>query len=519
MMKKMIFLVFSCLHVCANDLTWGTPEQLSTMSVDASDPRVGMDASGNLVAVWIENGVVLSKTQLFGDSWSTPALTASGSGVSEVELIVDASGNATAIWNLSGVIQAASLPFGAMMWGTPVSLSSSGSSSPQIAVDSSGNLAAIWISNDIIQTADQPFGMSWSSSSDISFTSNPSDSPQIVISNNQTMVAVWHSTFNGVDGIFSSTTTLGSAWPTFPSLISDPTFSSKNPQIAINSQDMPLALWYRFDLSGANYSNVIVQAVFGNTDTTWNTPMDLSSPGIRDPNQLVIQVAFNSLDVPFTSWTNSYDPSSFDLEGTGFVNGAWLPTIHFDTADVYLHDQNALVSTNYAYGAFMSYDPVSTFPIIRAFKANTANTEVNFGNILAVSGGKSAYPRIDGRLMATGHTVGAVWQNYDGTNLIVQASIAQGVALPEPTSPTITQNVNDFGVFSEYYNTFSWTSSTPDSSSRWVIFRNGVFLIHLPVSSSSFIDHNVIQNAPVTYGVALQSQDGDMSPIASASFP
>jgi hypothetical protein len=226
------------------------------------------------------------------------------------------------------------------------------------------------------------------------------------------------------------------------------------------------------------------------------------------------------LNLAFAVWTNSYDPSTFSLEGTVNVNGTWLPTIEFDTGDIYLHDQHALVSsTDYAYGAFMSYDPGTTKPIIKAFKANTDNTEVNFGNILAVSAGPSASPRIDGTLLSTGHAVGAVWQNYDGTNLIVQASIGSGVALPTPTSPTITQNVNDFGVFSEYYNTFSWTSSMPDSSSRWVIFRNGVFLIHLPVTTTTFIDHNVIQSAPVTYGVALQSQDGDMSPIATASFP
>lgn len=519
MMKKMIFLVICCLHVSANDLTWGTPEQLSSMGVDASDARVGMDASGNLVAVWIEAGVVKSKTRLFGDSWTTPALTVSGSGVSEVQLVVDDAGNATAIWNLSGVIESASLPFSAMAWDMPVSLSSSGSSSPQIAVDSSGNLAAVWVSNDIIQAAEQPFGMSWSSPTDISFTSDPSDLPQIAINNNQTMVAVWHSTFSGIDAIFSSTTTMGTAWPNFPSLISDPTYPSTGPQVAIDSLDRPIALWYRFAVTGMNYSDVIVQAVFGNSDTSWNLPIDLSLGGIRNPNQLDIQVGYNSLNVPFTSWTNSYDPSNFNLEGTGYSRGRWLPTILFNVDDVYLHDQSALVSTNYAYGAFMSYDSVSTLPIIRAFKANTANTEVNFGNILAVSTGPSAYPKIDGRLLSTGHTVGVVWQNYDGSNLVIQASIGEGVALPQPTSPSIVQDVNDFGVFSEYYNTFTWSSSTPDSSSRWVIFRNGVFLLHLPVASTTFIDHNVIQNQPVTYSVALQSQDGDMSPIATASFP
>lgn len=521
MLKKIAFLILCCLHVCANDLTWGVPIRLSTLGVDASDPQIGMDASGNIVAAWIENGVVMSNTKPFGGLWGIFATPVSDMGATSLELVVDPAGNATAIWNQSGVIQTRSLPLGGV-WGTTISLSTPGSSSPQIAVDSSGNLAAIWVNNAVIQAATQEFGMSWSSSTDLSFSSPPSDSPQIAIGNNQTIVAVWHSTSNGIDAIFATSTTLGTSWPGGSSVISDTEtpIASVNPKVTVNSVGIPMVAWYGFEQSGPTFSNVTVQVVFGNLDTTWNLPTTLSAPGIRDPNQLGISIAYNSLDLACILWTNSYDPSTFSLEGTVHVNDNWLPIIKFDEGDIYLHAQNALVSpTDYAYGAFMSYDPISTLPIIKAFKANTNNTEVNFGNILAVSIGPSAYPQIDGTLLATGHTVGAVWQNYDGLNLIVQASVATGVALPIPTALSITQNVNNFGVFSEYYNTLSWTSSMPDSSSRWAIFRNGVFLLYLPVTSTTFIDHNVIEGAPVTYSVALQSQDGDMSSIATASFP
>lgn len=520
-MKKIAFLILCCLHVCANDLTWGSPVTLSTLGVDSLNPRVGMDESGNIVAAWVENGVVMANTQSFGGSWAMSATPVSSMGASSLQLVVDPAGNATAIWNQSGVIQTSTLPLGGM-WTTPVDLSSTGSSAPQIDVDSSGNLAAIWVCNDVIQAATQEFGMSWSSSTDLSFASPPSDSPQIAIGGNQTIVAVWHSTSSGVDAIFATSTMLGTSWPGGSSVISDTStpVSSVRPKVDVNSLGIPMVAWYGFEQSGPVFSNVRVQVALGNLDTTWNLPTDLSAPGIRDPSQLMLSIADNGLNLFFALWTNSYDSSSFSLEGSVFVGDTWLPTIQFDTGDIYLRSQHALVSeTDYAYGAFVSYDPMSTLPIIKAFKANTDNTEVNFGNILAVSTGPSNSPRIDGTLLPTGHTAAAVWQNYNGSNLIIQASVATGVALPQPTGLSVTQNVNNFGVFSEYYNTFSWTSSMPDSSSRWVIFRNGVFLLHLPVATTTFIDHNVIQNAAVTYSVALQSQDGDMSPIASASFP
>jgi hypothetical protein len=479
-----------------------------------------MDESGNVVAAWIENGVVMANTQPFGGSWGMSATAVSSMGASELELVVDAAGNATAIWNQSGVIEASTLPLNGM-WSTPVSLSSSGSSAPQIAVDSSGNLAAIWVCSDVIQAATQAFGMSWSSSTNLSFASFPSDSPQIAIGNNQTIVAVWHSTSGGIDAIFSTSTTLGTSWPGGTSVISDTAFSSIRPHVAVNSQGLPIAVWYRFALSGTDYSNVFVQAAFGNADTTWNPPMDLTSPaGIRNPNDLVINVAFNQSDVPFAIWTMGFDSSAFILQGATFMGGAWIDIPYTSVVDMDLLDQNFMISAaGNLYAAFMSYDPNSMLPSIRSFKENTNNTNPNFGNILTVSTSDSnAFPRIDGTLVNSAHSVATVWLHFDQTSNVVQASVAEGVAISAPTSVSVTQGSTDYGVYTEYFNTLSWSSLTPDSSSQWIIYRNGVIIQILPAATLSFIDHNAVQNQPVTYGVALQTQDGDNSSIVTASL-
>jgi hypothetical protein len=176
--------------------------------------------------------------------------------------------------------------------------------------------------------------------------------------------------------------------------------------------------------------------------------------------------------------------------------------------------------SGYAYAVYMASEPSYALPVIRTFKANTYNMEPNYGNIATISnGGANSYPRIDGTSVDLVQAASAIWLNYDGMQTVVQASVAYGSALPAPTALTVTQSANDYGTTTEFYNTLTWTSASPDSSSNWVIFHNGVWLKTLPISTLRYIDHNTVENQPVTYGVALQSKDGDMSPIAEVSFP
>lgn len=521
MIKFIALLILSGTHLFGDALTWQAPQVLSTLGVNATDPRIGMDGSGNLVAAWIENGVVTASTQLFEGSWNNPLVPVSDVGAADLELVVDQAGNATAIWNLNGVIQVSSLPFNGT-WDAPLSLSSSGSSSPQIAVDSEGNLAAIWICNSIVQSATKPFNNGWSSvQTPLSYPATPADSPQIAIGSHNNIVAVWHSTWDGVDAIFSSSTTLNKSWPIFPSLISIPYVPSVYPQVAIDSQDRPVAAWYRYDLSAGNYSNVRVQTVFGNADTTWNLPTDLSSPGVMNPANLTLHVAYNALDMAFVAWTNSYDITSFNLEGSVFVSNAWIPILTFVTNNIFLYDQYFSISSlGYVYTAYMKYDTSSSSPVIQTFKANTYNVTPNFGEIQTISTtGSNGYPRIKGALVSETNYAAAAWLNYNGSNSVVQTSTGQTPILPAPTSLAVTQRANDQGLFTEYYNTLTWQGSAPSTGANWTIFRNGKWAATVPVGTLEWIDNNAVQNQPCVYGVVLQELDGDYSQMSTIAFP
>src|SRR5262245_7329996 len=131
-MKKILVLfaaIIACTQLVSNDISWSfPPDTLSNSGVNATDPRLVEDPSGNLVSVWVESGVVKAKTKLLNASWSS-VVSLSGSNSSQPRVVVDANGNATAIWNENGVIKASSKPFGGS-WTSVVSISSGAAASP-----------------------------------------------------------------------------------------------------------------------------------------------------------------------------------------------------------------------------------------------------------------------------------------------------------------------------------------------------------------------------------------------------
>jgi len=519
-MKSLLFFVLLWVQLHSDDLTWGLPQVLSTAGLDASNPRIGMDGNGNLIAAWIENGRVVAKTQPFNGTWEEFPISISEIGASSLELVVDLSGNATTIWNQAGMIQSASLPLNGS-WTMPMDLSDEKASSPQIAVDSFGNIAAIWVCDGVIQSMIKPFNVAWPSAP-ISFPTSLSDSPQIAIGDGGTIVAVWHSkNVSGSDVIFTNYTHLEGNWLSSPGIISDDNYSCVYPQVAVKEDGSAMAAWYRYDRSGVNYSNVIVQTAFSNPLGVWSEPTDLSNPGYKNPGELILHVSYNSIGIGMVLWSNSYDYCTFSLEGSVYDSIRWIPTIEFVNSNAYLYDQNFTVSPQgYARAAYMMRDSASGLPVVQAFEANTFAVVPNHGAQVTISnGGSNGYPRITGGQVGSNRYVSAIWLNNNGSNNAVQVAAAQDSVIVPPTPLAVIQRSYDCGLFTEYYNTLSWQGTIAAGASNWLIFRNGVWIGETAIDVFAFTDQNVAQNEPMTYGVAIQLENGDQSSIATIEFP
>jgi hypothetical protein len=113
----------------------------------------------------------------------------------------------------------------------------------------------------------------------------------------------------------------------------------------------------------------------------------------------------------------------------------------------------------------------------------------------------------------------AAWVSTNGANTVIQAASGSKSTVAPPSNLAVSQNVNQFGVFNDYYNTLSWTASTEPAVAGYAIFRNGLMIAQVTSSELKYIDNNAIQNGSVTYGVATIDAQAILSVIQYVTFP
>lgn len=167
---KSKLLIFFCF------ITFLTSTQ--AFAASASNPKMGMDASGNVVAVWQaigDNSSVCAARLPYGGTWSTP-VEISNAGVESTNPIiaVNSAGNAVAVWMVIDPtveyrrIESAQLPFDGS-WTTPVIVSELGDNTLkdyQLILNDTGYIELLWSGVEsgsiVVHSTIGTFGGSWS---------------------------------------------------------------------------------------------------------------------------------------------------------------------------------------------------------------------------------------------------------------------------------------------------------------------------------------------------------------------
>ena len=113
----------------------------------------------------------------------------------------------------------------------------------------------------------------------------------------------------------------------------------------------------------------------------------------------------------------------------------------------------------------------------------------------------------------------AAWESFDGTDTTIVAATGTSSIVQPATSLSVVQSSTNNGIFTEYYNTFSWTASTTPTVQNYAIYRNGFLIFEVANTATQFIDHNATQNGAVTYGIVALGDNNEQSPMATKSFP
>ena len=309
-MKKILCLLFTSLlffsYGHSSSLGWSRPPAILSGATDnASDARIGIDANGNAIAIWIENNEVKSSAKLTNGHWSSVA-TVSETGASSVNLVVDSFGNAIAVWVENGMIKASVREFNSY-WKPPLVLSGSNASSPTLCIDSAGNVIAAWIIAGNIETATKLFNKNWKPNQTINCTS-PTN-PVIAIGGSGTdtrAYIVWEEVTGGISAVFASTKLILDSWSS-PEKISDLEHNAVNAAVAVDSKG-EATVWYAYDKVENYFSNVIVQSsAYSSSTGNWDKISTLSNPGIRNPASLTALVAFDRTGNAVALWNTSFD--------------------------------------------------------------------------------------------------------------------------------------------------------------------------------------------------------------------
>ncbi len=507
-MKKILLLILtlcSLSGIVHSDITWSSPTAISTVLTDASDPQTVIDASGNATAAWVENDTIVASSLPFGGSWSSPVTISNVLNTSsKPQLGIDSSGNVTALWIESGLINSATLPFGGS-WSASTTVSGSGATHPVLDVDASGNAVAVWVRSGFVESSTRISG-TWSLVAVLSVTN--SDNPHIAISNFGTAIAAWHSIVSGADVLTSNILTIsGNSWGTPKNVLPETTSLLQNfPKIAIDENGNATIAWFRYVLlNSTTYQNVqVMSSSLVEGAAAWDLPTVISNTGIRNPADLTIKLEYDLLGDTLLLWTNSYDGQTFSIESSQrLFGGPWPGFTLPQSPSLYSFGIDLAIASGTALLTNMSWDGSSaifiqsqesdiTDPILQGW---TATTTFSTGN-------DNAYPQCAMSQAGGSFNAVAVWLHFDGSNIVIHASAGTEAVIDPPSSVSATQNLTDFGVYQDYFNTITWSASSDPNVIQYNIYRNGVYFAATLPGTLTIDDHNQIQGETVIYGVA-----------------
>ncbi len=525
-MNKLLFsliTVFSCSILTCADVQWVfPPTTLSNTNLNSSDPQIGIDTSGDVVAAWLENGLVKARSKPASMSWGT-AVTLSNANASAPRLVSDLSGNATAIWLEAGVVKAATKTLSGN-WSSVTSLSNSGASSPALGINPDGDVVAVWARSGSVQARIKLSGASWQATQTISATA--AASPSVGLGGtgaNKRAVIVWHNPLGSINAVYSSTRLVASGTWSSGLVISDQSHNAAYATVALDVNANATAVWYSYDVNNSIYSSVVVQssersALLG----TWDLPASLSAPGIRNPATLVSKVAYDAFGNAVALWNTSYDDMNYSLESSVKpLGGNWIASTKLFDPNLYAYSADIAVSafgdalTLYMLDNGISLLIQSSEATVSGFTNNVWHAPLNLSQN-ALNG----YPKVAATSTGNAIHAAAIWiSNSNSINNIIQASTGTKNLLLPPSNLMVAENFNNFSLFNEYFNTLTWSASTDPSVVGYLVYRNGTLLAQVDANTLQFVDDNRVHNASVTYGVAAFNKQNEQSQIITVSFP
>lgn len=309
---------------------WGTAVLIETDNAGfAYGPKVAVDPSGNAIAVWYQgDGTrynIWANRYTVGIGWGTAALIETddtGTAEDDPQIAFDPSGNAIAAWRQTDGTRYniyANYYTAGTGWGTAVLIETDNSGHadrPHVAFDSSGNAIAVWSQNDgtrwNVWANRYTAGTGWGTAELIE-TDNAGGAyyPRIAFDSSGNAIAAWSQNDGTRNNIWANRYTAGTGWGTAALIETDDAGNASSPQIAFDSNDNAIAVWYQNDATRWNiYANRYTAG------TGWGTAalIETDNAGSAYSPQIAVDSNGNAISVWYQSdgtrtniWANRFE--------------------------------------------------------------------------------------------------------------------------------------------------------------------------------------------------------------------
>ncbi|HQZ39332.1 MAG TPA: fibronectin type III domain-containing protein [Vicinamibacterales bacterium] len=271
---------------------WGTPVNLSAPVETAVHPRVGLDAAGNALVIWVASGPTTRVVQgarydAAAGEWSAlVTLSVDGGDIAgEPALSMDDAGDGVAVWargnGSATIVQASAYDGASGAWSAPVDLSAVGypASDPHVSRARTGVAAvAVWKrSNGTTQQIESsrldPGPGTWSDPVTLSYAGADAFESDVIADEDGNALAAW----TRFDGNFRSLQTArysvsAAAWS--PAANRTAGGNVQGPNLSMDAAGNAALIWTR-----SNGAHDVVQAAFFDAALDgWSATNDLSQP-------------------------------------------------------------------------------------------------------------------------------------------------------------------------------------------------------------------------------------------------
>jgi hypothetical protein len=310
---------FRTLQVAARDVvgSWSAPQTLTPLTgASVADPAVAVSPLGNAVAVWgiwragSPKGTALqASSRLAGGSWAPPvSLTAPAAGAGQPKVGMDAVGNAVAVWlestSSGSVVKSANLPI-AGSWSKPVRLSPAGTTAaePALAVNSLGQAIAAWQTADgkILAAQRSQLG-SWGAPVTLAPAAFQQGSPHVALNSTGVAGVIW----SRAGTTLAATRGLLGSWSA-PTALSTQSVDAAN-MIAIDEIGNAVAVFESAPGGNAFAVQAASKVLGGLLGGAWSTPATISG-GSNSPGNL--SLATTPLGTFVAGWVDGVSGTAY----------------------------------------------------------------------------------------------------------------------------------------------------------------------------------------------------------------